>query len=72
MSTLVAAEDAANCTSGAEFRVGSIIAKTYRVVGTLGSGGMGRVYAAEHLRLSTTVAVKVAHGQPDERAGELA
>jgi serine/threonine-protein kinase len=38
---------------------GDIIAGKYRVERVLGSGGMGHVYAALHLRLGTGVAIKV-------------
>jgi serine/threonine-protein kinase len=42
--------------------VGSIIAETYKITSQLGVGGMGSVWAAEHLRLpGKHVAVKVLH-----------
>ena len=41
--------------------VGDVIAEKYRLVRTLGRGGMGRIFAAEHLMLDTTVALKFMH-----------
>jgi tRNA A-37 threonylcarbamoyl transferase component Bud32 len=42
--------------------VGSIVADTYRITSQLGFGGMGAVFAAEHLRLpGKHVAIKVLH-----------
>ena len=42
--------------------VGSIVADTYRITSRLGVGGMGAVFAAEHLRLpGKHVAIKVLH-----------
>jgi tRNA A-37 threonylcarbamoyl transferase component Bud32 len=40
---------------------GDVIADKYRLCDTLGSGGMGRVYAAYHLMLDTKVALKFMH-----------
>lgn len=42
--------------------VGRVLSGTYRVTAVLGEGGMGRVYAAEHMRLSgKRFAIKVLH-----------
>jgi serine/threonine protein kinase len=38
---------------------GSVIAESYRLLGILGSGGAGTVFAAEHLRLPRRLAIKV-------------
>jgi serine/threonine-protein kinase len=38
---------------------GEIVAGKYRVVGALGSGGFGQVFAAENLNLGSRVAIKV-------------
>jgi serine/threonine-protein kinase len=38
--------------------IGTTIGNTYRIERLIGEGGMGAVYAAKHLRLPTTVAVK--------------
>ncbi|HKW11294.1 MAG TPA: protein kinase, partial [Gemmatimonadaceae bacterium] len=41
--------------------VGSIIAQRYHVVKLLGTGGMGRVYLAEHVKMGRRSAIKVLH-----------
>jgi serine/threonine protein kinase len=41
--------------------VGSVIADRYHVREQLGSGGMGRVYLAEHVRMGRQCAIKVLH-----------
>jgi eukaryotic-like serine/threonine-protein kinase len=48
---------------------GTVLARKYRVVRELRSGGMGRVFLAEHLRLDQPVAIKVVR---DKRSGALA
>jgi serine/threonine-protein kinase len=42
--------------------IGTVVADTYRITAQLGAGGMGSVFAAEHLRLpGKQVAIKVLH-----------
>ncbi len=38
--------------------IGAVVGDRYRVVSRLARGGMGRIYAAEHLTLGTRVAIK--------------
>src|SRR5512145_243801 len=42
-------------------RVGSILSERYRLDALLGEGGMGRVYAAEHVMMRKKLAVKILH-----------
>jgi eukaryotic-like serine/threonine-protein kinase len=46
--------------------IGEVLAGSFLITGVLGVGGMGRVYAAEHVRLPKRFAVKVMH---EELAG---
>jgi hypothetical protein len=43
--------------------IGEVLAGSFMITGLLGSGGMGRVYDAEHVRLPKRFAVKVMHDQ---------
>jgi serine/threonine protein kinase len=45
-------------TDALPVRTGDILADKYRIEGTLGTGGMGVVVAATHLKLGTRVAIK--------------
>ena len=41
--------------------IGTVLNRTYRIVGHVGDGAMGTVYAAEHARVGRRVAVKTLH-----------
>jgi len=47
--------------SGADARVGTTLADRYRIDALIGEGGMGRVYAAEHVLMRKRLAIKVLH-----------
>jgi serine/threonine-protein kinase len=46
-----------------EIPAGTIVSERYRVISTLGGGGMGTVYLAEHLTVGRRVAIKVLNGE---------
>ena len=50
---------------------GRVLAGRYRLLGSIGAGASGRVYAADDIRLNRRVAVKVLHGALAEDAGFL-
>jgi serine/threonine-protein kinase len=51
---------------------GEVLAGTFRITQLLGSGGMGRVYEAEHVRLPRRFAVKVMHETLSREAEAMA
>lgn len=53
-------------------RPGLVVSGRYRIGTLLGAGGMGLVYAAEHLLLGVTVAIKVLRPELIERPGLVA
>jgi eukaryotic-like serine/threonine-protein kinase len=52
--------------------VDSVLGGKYRILRKIGSGGIGVVYAAEHIALGTEVAVKVLRGAAAMDASEIA
>jgi serine/threonine-protein kinase len=52
--------------------IDSVIGGKYRILRKIGSGGIGVVYAAEHIALGTEVAVKVLRGAAAMDASEIA
>jgi eukaryotic-like serine/threonine-protein kinase len=52
--------------------IGAVLGGKYRVSRRIGAGGIGSVYAAEHVTLGHEVAVKVLRGAAAKDAGEVA
>ncbi len=52
--------------------VGSVLGGKYRIKQSIGTGGIGTVYAAEHVALGSNVAVKVLRGAAAADAAEIA
>ncbi|MBI3202721.1 MAG: serine/threonine protein kinase [Myxococcales bacterium] len=53
--------DAAGSGQADDPRVGSVLSDRYRLDSLLGEGGMGKVYAAEHVMMRKKLAVKILH-----------
>ena len=51
---------------------GLVLGGKYRILGQIGAGGSGAVYAAEHIGLGANVAVKVLRGAAARNASEVA
>jgi serine/threonine-protein kinase len=52
--------------------VGTVLGGKYRIARRIGSGGIGSVYAAEHVALGSKIAVKVLRGAAAADAAEIA
>jgi eukaryotic-like serine/threonine-protein kinase len=52
--------------------IGAVLGGKYRIVRKIGTGGIGSVYAAEHVALGAKVAIKVLRGAAAADASEIA
>jgi len=59
-------------TGSTDALLGEVLAGTFCITSLLGSGGIGRVYEAEHVRLPKRYAVKVMHEQFASHAEAIA
>ena len=50
-----------NAQARAALEVGAVVAERFRIVGVIGEGRSGTVYAAEHVVLHKKVALKILH-----------
>ncbi len=50
-----------NSTRGAVVKTGDVVEGRYRIIKTLGEGGMGTVFLAEHALIKRRVAIKILH-----------
>jgi eukaryotic-like serine/threonine-protein kinase len=55
--------DASPLIIGADPLIGTVVAEHYRIESVLGEGGIGRVYLAQHTRISRRYAIKVPSGK---------
>ena len=53
-------------------QIGTVLARTYKIVRLLGQGGMARQYVADHLRIDAQFAVKIIHDELSREPSMLA